>query len=74
MDQVQKTALKETAKIVLGLTAISVLVPTAILLVPATVLGIIVCLGLMGFVAKIIYDTELTKAKLRAELKNSVDQ
>lgn len=73
MDSIQKTALKETAKTIAGLTAISVLVPAVIFLIPFEVLGGIFAIGAMGFATKMIYDTKLAQAKFDAEFNKKVD-
>ena len=75
MDNIQKTALKETAKTLAGLTAIAVLVPVTIFLIPLPVLGGIVGVAAMCFAAKLIYDTKLDQAKFEAQyLDKKVDQ
>ncbi len=74
MDAIQKTALKETAKTLAGLTAIAVLVPAAIFLIPLEVLGGIISIGCLGFGTKMIYDTKLAQAKFDAEYNKTVDQ
>ena len=74
MDAIQKTALKETAKTLAGLTAIALLIPAAIFLIPIEVLGGIVGLVMLGMAAKMIYDTKLVQAKFDAESKKTVDQ
>ncbi len=74
MDAIQKTALKETAKTLAGLTAIAVLVPAAIFLIPLEVLGGIISIGCLGFGTKMIYDTKLSQAKFDAEYNKTVDQ
>jgi uncharacterized membrane protein len=74
MDAIQKTALKETAKTIAGLLAISILVPTAILLIPLDVLGGIIAVGALCFATKMIYDTKLAQAKFDEAMKMKVDQ
>ncbi len=74
MDSVQKTALKETAKTIAGLTLIATLVPAAILLIPTEVLGGIITIGCLGFGTKMIYDTKLAQAKFDAQYNKTVDQ
>jgi len=73
MDAIQKTALKETAKTLAGLTVIATLVPAAILLIPIEVLGGIFSIGAIGFATKMIYDTKLSQAKFDAEFGKKVD-
>jgi len=74
MNDIQKTALKETAKTIVGLTALAVLVPAAILLIPLEVLGGIISIGCLGFGTKMIYDIKLAQAKFDAEFNKTVDQ
>jgi hypothetical protein len=74
MDAIQKTALKETVKTLAGLTAIAVLVPAAIFLIPLDVLGGIFSVAALCFAAKMIYDTKLAQAKFDAEINKTVDQ
>ncbi len=74
MDAIQKTALKETVKTLAGLTAVAVLVPAAIFLIPLEVLGGIISIGCLGFGTKMIYDTKLAQAKFDAEYNKTVDQ
>lgn len=74
MDQIQKTAIKETAKTCAGLAAIGIAVPTAIFLVPIEVLGAIFSIGALCFATKMIYDIKLAQAKFDAEYKKTVDQ
>jgi hypothetical protein len=74
MDAIQKTALKETAKTLAGLTALAVLVPAAIFLIPFEVLGGIFSVAVLGFATKMIYDTKLSQAKFDAEFNKKVDQ
>ena len=74
MNAIQKTALKETTKTLAGLTAISVLVPAAIFLIPLDVLGTIIALGALCYATKMIYDTKLAQAKFDAEINKTVDQ
>jgi hypothetical protein len=74
MDAIQKTAIKETAKTIAGLTAIAVLVPAAIFLIPLEVLGGIFSIGAIVFATKMIYDTKLAQAKFDAEYNQKVDR
>jgi hypothetical protein len=74
MNAIQKTALKETAKTLAGLTAISLLVPAAIFLIPIHVLGSIIAFGALCLVSKMIYDVKLSQAKFDAEINQKVDQ
>ena len=74
MNTIQKTALKETAKTLAGLTAIAVLVPAVFFLIPMAVLGSIIAVGALCFGIKMIYDTKLAQAKFDAEINKTVDQ
>ena len=67
MDNIQKTALKETAKAVGAITGIVCVMSVAIALLPVKIMvGIflVVCLG-MGI--KVIYDSNLASAKFAAD-------
>ncbi len=74
MNAIQKTALKETAKTIAGLTALAVLVPAAIFLIPLDVLGGIISIVCLGFGTKMIYDSKLAQAKFDAEYNKTVDR
>jgi hypothetical protein len=74
MDSIQKTALKETAKTIAGLTALALLVPAAILLIPTDVLATMFGIAALVFLTKMIYDTKLAQAKFDAEHNKTVDQ
>lgn len=74
MDQIQKTAVKETIKTCAGLLAIGVTVPAVIFLVPLEVLGIIFGIGALVYGTRMIYDIKLTQAKVDAEFNKTVDQ
>ena len=74
MNTVEKTALKETAKTIAVLTAVAVMVPAAIFLIPLDVLGTILAVGALGFAIKMIYDMKLAQAKSNAEFNQTVDQ
>lgn len=71
MDQIQKTALKETAKTLAGLTAIGIAVPALIYLVPLDVLGVIFGIACLIFGSKMIYDSKLAQAKFDAKYKSN---
>ena len=73
MDMIQKTALKETAKTLAGLTAIAIAVPAVIYIIPVWILGGVVCIGCLGMATKMIYDMKLAQAKCDQALKR-VDQ
>lgn len=74
MDQTQKTALKETAKTIAGLTALALLVPAAIYLIPLNVLGTLISLVVLGYAVKMIYDIKLAQAKFDEKYSKTVDQ
>lgn len=74
MNTIQKTALKATVKTVAGLTAVGIMVPAVIFLVPPGVLGTILAVGALGFAIKMIYDINLSKAKFDADFNKTVDQ
>ena len=74
MNAIQKTALKETIKTLAGLTAIAVLVPAVIFLIPLNVLGSIIAIGGLCYAIKMIYDIKLSQAKFDAEINKTVDQ
>lgn len=74
MDNIQKTALKETVKTIAGLTAVALLVPAAIYLIPLNVLGTLISLVVLGFLVKMIYDTKLDQAKFEEHFDKKVDQ
>ena len=74
MDNIQKTALKETAKTLAGLTALALLVPAAIFLIPLAVIGGIISVAAIVMAAKMIYDTKLSQAKFEAHFDKKVDQ
>ncbi len=74
MDQIQKTAIKETAKTCAGLIAVSVAVPAVIFLVPLNIIGGILAFGALCFGTKMIYDIKLSQAKFDAEFNKTVDQ
>lgn len=67
MDQVQKTAIKETTKTVAGLTACGIAIPTVIYLVPFDALIFMACVAMLGMGVKMIYDIELGRAKAKQE-------
>jgi hypothetical protein len=74
MNDLQKTALKETVKTIAGLTALAVIVPAVIILIPLHVLGGLISVAALCFVTKMIYDTKLAQAKFDAEFNKTVDQ
>jgi hypothetical protein len=74
MNQIRKEALKETAKVVAGLTAVSLLVPAIIFTIPLPVLGTAFAVGALVFAVKMIYDIQLSRAEYRATLNQMVDK
>lgn len=77
MDSIQKTALKATAKTVIGLTAIAIAIPAVIFLVPIEVLGGIVGIAGLAYATKMIYDVHLAQARIEAgaaEYDKKIDQ
>lgn len=74
MDQIQKTALKETAKTIGTIFAGTFLLVTAIALLSVQVISYLILFGLLGAGTKMIYDIKLVQAKADAEAKMKVDQ
>ena len=75
MDQVQKTALKETAKTVTGLTALAILVPAMIYLVPLDVLVSLALAVMLVMGVKMIYEIKLNEAKVKQiEIDAEIDR
>jgi hypothetical protein len=72
MNTIQKTAAKNTAKIVAALTALSISVPMAIYLAInfLTVTGFvtIAMLGLLAFMIKMLYESEVSKLESMEKL------
>lgn len=71
MDQAQKTAIKQTAKIVVGITTFVFVISAAIALLSLEAIGTIImtyCL-LMGI--KLIYDAQLSDARVAAYTKQA---
>lgn len=71
MDQVQKTAIKETAIIVVGITTLVFVISAAIALLSLETIGTIImtyCL-LMGI--KLVYDEQLSQAQADAYTKQA---
>ena len=67
MTELQKTAVKETAKTLAGLTLISMMVPAIIFLIPLQVTGTVVAIGALCFAVKMIYDIKLGQAEFQAK-------
>jgi hypothetical protein len=74
MNEIRKEALKETIKVVVGLTIVSLLVPAVIFTVPLPILGTAIAFGALCFAIKMIYDMKLNQAEYRATLKQMVDK
>jgi len=74
MNEIRKQALKETVKILVGITAISLIVPAVIFTVPLPILGTAIAFGALCFAIKMIYDMKLNQAEYRATLKQMVDK
>ncbi len=69
MKDVQKTALKETAKTVAGITAIALAVPAILFNVPLPVISTVLLIGALGMAIKMIYDMKLSQAEFNASRK-----
>lgn len=69
MSDIRKQALKETAKTVAGLTAISLLVPAVLFTVPVEALITVGMIFMLGFAVKMIYDVKLNQIEYRAKLE-----
>ena len=75
MEQVQKTALKETVITVAGLTAVAVLVPAIFYLIPLQELITIALMIMLVFGIKMIYDIKLAQAKFKqTEIDTEIDR
>ena len=70
MSTARKTAIKETAKILAGLTLGVIIAQTIIYLIPIQVTLTVAMLGLLGWAGHMIYKSELDKAE-RLEKLNS---
>ena len=71
MDQVQKTAIKETAKVVGGITAIVFVVSAAISLLSLQTIALLLIVYCLGMGIKLIYDTQLSQAQQDAYTKQA---
>jgi hypothetical protein len=69
MNDIKKTALKETVKTVAGLTLISLAVPAVLFTVPLEALITVAMIFMLGFAVKMIYDTKLNQIEYRAKLE-----
>ena len=74
MDQVQKTAVKETAKTIGAITGIVFAVSASIALLSLQAIAAILMVYCLGMGIKLIYDTKLAEAKFDAKYKETVDQ
>lgn len=74
MNAIQKTALKETAKTIAGITGIVFVVSAAIALLSLEAISTILLVYCLGMGTKMIYDIKLTQAKVDAEFNKTVDQ
>ena len=74
MNDIRKEAMKETVKILLGITLISLLVPALLFTVPLQVLGIVGVVAMLVFAVKMVYDIQLSRAEYRATLNRMVDK
>ena len=70
MSTARKTAIKETAKILSGLTLGVIIAQAIIYFIPIQVTLTVAMLGLLGFAGHMIYKSELDKAE-RLEQLNS---
>jgi len=69
MKDVQKTALKETAKTVAGITAIALAVPAILFNVPLPVISSVLLFGALCMAIKMIYNIKLSQAEFEASRK-----
>jgi hypothetical protein len=74
MDQVQKTALKETAKTIGAITGMVFVVSAAIALLSLEAIVTILMVYCLGMGIKMIYDVKLSQAKFDAKYSKTVDQ
>jgi uncharacterized protein YebE (UPF0316 family) len=74
MDQVQKTAIKETAKTIGAITGIVFVVSAAIALLSLEAIATILMVYCLGMGVKMIYDMKLSQAKFDAKYGKTVDQ
>jgi hypothetical protein len=71
MNDIKRTALKETVKTLVGLTALGLAVPAILFNVPMPIIGIVLAVGVLVYAAKMIYDTKLSQAKFDAEMNKN---
>ena len=75
MDQVQKTAIKETAKVVGGITGAVFVISAAISLLSLQAIATILTVYCMGVGIKLIYDAQLIQARVKqAEIDAEIDR
>jgi hypothetical protein len=71
MDQVQKTAIKETVKVVCGITAIVFVVSAAIALLSLQTIASLLLVYCLVMGVKMIYDINLSQAQQAAYTKQA---
>lgn len=71
MNDIKRTALKETAKTLTLLTLLGIAVPAIIFTVPLPIIGTSVAVLVMVYAAKMIYDTKLTQAEFDAKMNKN---
>lgn len=74
MNDIKKQAIKQTAKTLSALTLGSLIAQAAIYFIPLNILLTIFLIGLLGFAAHMIYQSELSKAEYKATLQNIVNK
>jgi len=75
MDQVQKTAIIETVKVVCGITAIVFVVSAAIALLSLQTIASLLLVYCLVMGVKMIYDINLAQAKVKqAEIDAEIDR
>jgi len=73
MNEMKKTALIETIKVVVGLTLIALVVPAVLFTVPVEALITVAMVFMLGFAVKMIYDVQLSRAEYRAKLEEMTE-
>ncbi len=75
MDQVQKTAIKETAKTIGAIIGAVLVVSAVVALVPLDVIATIIMVYCLGMGTKMIYDIKVSEAKAKqAEIDAEIDR
>jgi len=75
MDQVQKTAIKETAKTVGAITGVVFVASALISLLSLQTIATIVMVYCLGVGIKLIYDAQLNQARVKqAEIDAEIDR